>query len=214
MHVFCDESGGVDFANDIFLVSAVRIDPSDATRIMKTMRKAVKSSGELKGKVLTHEQRAIFFDMLAKVPTIMAVSVTCCRGHNTGRWAMNNVKEELLWLHLCVESCCSLPKTTTGPRAITLDGGRYKKTVLAQIKVQMSELVTSTQGRGVSISYGNSVVTDGLQVADIISNTVYQAIGRQDSEAKGLVMACRNMSIRHVELPGISPQWLKQTVMD
>ena len=210
MHVFCDESGGTDASNELFLVSAVRIDPVEATRIMKKMRKETRNSGEVKGKTLSYEQRAIFFDLISALDTCEFVSVTCYRGHHIGKWAMSNVREDLLWSQLCVESCCNLPKTTKGLRAITVDGGRYKKSILSRLKTNMLEQVAPIHGRHISISYGNSSVTHGLQVADIISNTVYQSVERRDVKAEELVYACQKIRVRHVELPDLCPRWLQQ----
>jgi hypothetical protein len=67
-HIFRDESGGSDRANNAFLASAVVIAPAEAHWLIKSLRKATRIDGEIKGRRLMPEQRSIFFGLLERDP--------------------------------------------------------------------------------------------------------------------------------------------------
>ncbi|MBF0304350.1 MAG: hypothetical protein HQL41_01680 [Alphaproteobacteria bacterium] len=132
MHIFCDESGGTDPANGIFLVSAAAVAHNDAKTLMRRFRKATGLGGEIKGHRLTPEQRRMFFGELQKIGTAVAVSTTCSRQNQLGGWAMAALDEADLRTQLVIESCAQLP--IVGPTVgITVDGGRYKRQILDRL---------------------------------------------------------------------------------
>jgi hypothetical protein len=86
VQIFCDESGGVD--GNHFLVAAITVADSCATRIVKSFRKAVKMSSEIRGHSLSETNRRIFFDILNKEGDAFAIVAHCGRNGVVGGWAM------------------------------------------------------------------------------------------------------------------------------
>jgi hypothetical protein len=122
VQIFCDESGGVD--GDHFLVAAITVADSCATRIVKTFKKAVKMSSEIKGHSLSETDRRIFFDILNKEGDALAIVVHCGRSSVVGGWAMRGLKEIVLYGHLISEACTPIIKSASVPSIqISPDGG-------------------------------------------------------------------------------------------
>lgn len=107
LHVFLDESGGADAANDTFLAAAVGISPHDAARLLRSYRKATKTTGEVHGHQLDRRQRGIFLDLLAREAA--AAVVVCQQRERLGGWAMSELPEVDLYGHLLAEACAALP---------------------------------------------------------------------------------------------------------
>ena len=72
-----------------FLVAAIAMLATDATRLLKSFRKAAKwpRGEEIKGHTLSSTQREIFFDLLQRA-MIESITVTCSRRDPAGGWAM------------------------------------------------------------------------------------------------------------------------------
>lgn len=213
MHIFCDESGGTDQANGTFIVSAVAVAQSDAKVLMRRFRKATRIGDEIKGHRLTPEQRRIFFRELRKMGTAVAVSTTCSRQHPLGGWAMATLDEADLRTELLVESCAELP--IVGPTiGITVDGGRYKRQVLERlVPMTIGALEARFAGMGFTMQYDSSERVAGLQVADIIANTLFHSLGDGPSaeDAATQIHAAEEVGqliVRLAELTKHRPVWL------
>ena len=129
VQVFCDESGGSDPANAAFLVAAVAIPAADATRLVKSFRKATGFTGEIKGHRFSFAQRATFLDLLAKQRDAVSVVVACQRRTAVGGWAMGALREAELYGLLLAEACVSLPHLDQARHiVVTPDQSRYKRT--------------------------------------------------------------------------------------
>lgn len=211
MQIFCDESGGTDPANALFLVAAVRIDGTAATRLVKAFRTTAGHSGELKGFRLTLPQRQLFFDLLLKTEGL-AVAVVCDRREPAGGWAMGVLPETDVYEHLLGNACCSLPPLG-GPATVTADGGRYKRAFYGEL---ISRLVPTIgahhQGRS-SLLFANSAASSGIQVADVVANTVFHARGPDDGAEQAQVLLQRliddgRLTIASAQFDGVRPSWL------
>ena len=177
MQIFCDESGGADPANDLFLAAAVAILPFGATRLLKSFRKATAWKGsEVKGHRLSPEQRRVFFDLLVRQEDLGSVVVSGSRRTPVGGWAMGALSEPEPYVHLLREECVALVPAISRHVTITPDGGRYKRSELRRIA---RHLATEVRHRlptsPVTVSLADSASTAGLQVADVVANTAFQA---------------------------------------
>lgn len=203
-HIFCDESGGSDRASGAFVAAAVEIVPSEASRLLKRFRHAARISGEVKGHRLVARQRRIFFDMLARHTEIGGIAVTCGHSDTLGAWAFDNLREIDLYGHMMIEACRALP----GAVSVTLDGGRYKKAPADVVRQTISRALGAAH-----VDFGNSATLAGLQIVDVIANTVFQSLGRTDlapvaTEVLEPLICSGRLSIRPVRLEAICPAWL------
>lgn len=214
MHIFCDESGGSDPANDVFLVTAVVVAPHYAKTLMHRFRKATGIGGEIKGHRLTLQQRRQFFDGLARVGDALTVSTTCSRTDLVGGWAMGAMDEADLRTALIVESCAALPIAAGASVGITVDGGRYKKQVLDRlIPVATGALESHFAGTRFAMQYDGSERVPGLQVADIVANTLFHsmaevATAEAAAELIRAAQATGRLLVRDAKLAGYRPAWL------
>lgn len=217
MQIFCDESGGADPANELFLVAAVVLPPAGAKRLLKSFCKAVRWKGaEVKGHSLAPGQRRVFFDLLNREAELGSVVVSCGRRDPLGGWAMAALAESELYGHLLREACSGLAGAGAGPLTITPDGGRYKRAELSAIAAGLAEAVQAgaEAQRKVRVGFGDSASLPGLQVADVVANTVFQALGGTAAAevASALLEPLRSsgrLSLRLVELAGCRPAWLE-----
>lgn len=211
MQIFCDESGGIDQGR--FLVAAIRIDGAEAIRMVKTIRKLLRTDGsELKGNDLGIAQIETVFSVLARHPAAVAMSVICHREDPVGGWAAGALPEHRIWRELIVESC--LPLHHRSVRGIVPDGGRYKKAVLRATEAEIAEAVAR---RGslprIPVGCASSVGTPGIQIADVVSNTVYRATGGYpDAEACRRILAVAaahgQLRVAKLEMAEGRPAWL------
>lgn len=214
MHIFCDESGGTDPANHVFLVAAIAIDPSVARRSIKALSKALRVRGEIKGHDLSLPQRSIFFDILGRCLDVSMTVIVCGRADGVGAWAMAALDEAVVYGALVEEACSALRVPTDGRVSVTLDGGRYPKGKAEAVRRVLTEQIgIARSGCRLNVSYADSATVSGIQVADIIANSVYQSLGRSAIAPhvmdlmRPLIDAGR-LTIRSAELIRLRPGWL------
>jgi hypothetical protein len=212
--IFCDESGGADQKH--FLVTAVRMDGEAATRMVKTVRKALRINGELKGNHLTIDQIQKVFSILENNSSILAVSVICAREDALGGWALGEHKEHIIWGELIAESC--VPLHRTGVRGVVPDGGRYKRTVIRAVEADITQVLADRTGLPlIPVHCAESAGTPGIQIADIIGNTVYRSLGTftDASECRKLLADAQDagrLQIRMLEMMERRPNWMTEVV--
>lgn len=213
--VFCDESGGSDAANAVFLTAAVAISAAHATRLLKSFRKATGLDGEVKGHRIALGQRAIFVDLLAKQPDVVSAVVACSRLDAVGGWAMGALPEVELYRHLLAEACVALPGLDTARHlTVTPDRPRYKKSQVEPVRAGLTRAVAARHPAArVAVGFGDSAELPGLQVADVVANSVFQSLvpsAATEAVARLLapLVARGVLHIRRVQLEGTCPEWL------
>jgi hypothetical protein len=219
MHIFTDESGGSK--GGLFLVSALWIDPPAAKRFIKTVKRNLGIKDEIKGHTLLPEQRQQVFKLLAEMSGACAVAVTCSRETRTGGWAMNKFNEISLWSELTIESCVALPTAGATRLFMTADEGKGERAVLeTQRKKIAAAIETRRQDAPVTLNYGKSHLVDGLQIVDIIANTVFQSHSSDSAtatRARDLLRPLqeqKQLLIREVELSDYLPEWLAPVAVE
>jgi len=217
-HIFCDESGGTDSSNATFLASAISIIPAEAQRLIKSFRKATRIVGEIKGHWLTPEHRRVFLDLVAKRGDLVSAVVICSRFDACGGWAMGSLAEIDLYSHLLAEACVALPNLATADHlTVTPDGGRYKKAQLESVRKHLAQVVTARHSHmRTHVAFGDSASLAGLQIADVIANSVFQSFGttaasETTKELLCPLIACGVLRVHSVRLEGIRPKWLEET---
>jgi hypothetical protein len=212
--IFCDESGGADQKH--FLVTAVQIDGEAATRMVKTIRKALRINGELKGNHLTIDQIQKVFSILENNSSVLAVSVICAREDVLGGWAFGEHKEHIIWGELIIESC--VPLHRAGVRGVVPDAGRYKRTVIRSVEADVTQVLADRTGLPlIPVHCAESASTPGIQIADIIGNTVYRSLGTFTDalECRKLLADAQDagrLQIRMLEMKERRPSWMTGVV--
>ncbi|WP_343565459.1 DUF3800 domain-containing protein [Kiloniella sp. b19] len=209
MHIFCDESGG--HADGLILVSALSVEPIKAKKVLKRIKKVAKHKNEIKGHQLTACQRKQAFDIIFSEGALGVVSV-CCRETAPGNLFLNPKDEKNVWGEMIAESCCKIIPPATPKVFITPDAGRYKKHDLSVLKTVIADSVSECIGDiDVTVSYGDSQSTDGVQLADIIVNTVYQSkTNHVQNEASAVLIGEYKLNVFNAELGNIAPDWAKK----
>jgi hypothetical protein len=212
-HIFTDESGGSD--RGVFLVSAIQISALAADRLIRTFRKKTKIHNEIKGQKLLPDQRHLFFGLLRRESDAYAVSIACSRTTTLGGWAMSHMDEHLLWSALTVESCLGLPGGVQRIN-VTTGGGKYSHPVLDECRLSMVEAMKRHRPNAlVNMTYSESHASAGVQIADVIANTVFQFQSNSNTPAANLarellqpLLASSRLVIREPELREHRPTWI------
>ena len=215
MHVFCDESGGTDLSNEVFLVAAVAVSGAHATRLVKSFRKATDwTDTEIKGHALGPDQRQVFFDLLAREVDVRSIVVSCQRRQALGGWAMSNLSELNLYQRLLCEACEEVPRFSIEPLTITADGGRYKRADLRKVEDRVRHVAErwSASPRRTMMSFRDSASWPGLQIADVVANTAFRGLGGTPAaiHADELLSPLRRsgrLILRSVALADCRPEW-------
>lgn len=169
MQIFIDESGTVGSGRCV--VAAALIDPSN-----KHIRRALKGlkrdgSGEIKGSVQTPRIRTKFF---ASLPQAVEASAVVVGDADTARLAGALGLTEKVDIYAWAAMQTLRPLIREGVQGITLDSSPYKQAVsrrlVAALEAFCGEAGLDLQGR---ISHGDSRRHEGLQVADVLANSVY-----------------------------------------
>lgn len=218
MQIFCDESGGCAPSETCFISVGVAIDPGAAKLVIKRFRKAMKLDGEVHGHALTAEQRAVFFAQLARHAESLAVAVVCERSDALGGWAMRTLEEHVLRGEMVAEGCAALAATglfraSAGRRMhVIQDGGRYKQARLREARNLVAQRLRShLPDLAVAVDYGDSTGMAGLQVADVIPNTVLRSLEDRrvaDDELRARLTRAGRLRTRNVELSNRRPVWM------
>lgn len=209
MKIFCDESGGFDGDKHSLVLSAVRISEHDATRLMKQFRKAIRATNEVKGGLLTDPDRALFFDMLSKEEHF-AAAVTCHRKSQLGATVAALQREHEVFEDMLFEACNPLTNVGNSIR-VSADGGRYSRPILSRLSARIGARLSRDDFATV-VDFVRSDLTPGVQIADIIANTVYKATcsGSFDSTAAcGILVEQKRLLVTTAELPTVKPGWMQ-----
>lgn len=210
LHVFLDESGGADAANNTFLAAAVAIAPHDAARLLRSYRKATKTTGEVHGHQLDRRQRTIFLDLLAREAA--SVVVVCQRRERLGGWAMSELPEVDLYGHLLAEACAALPGFgSAGPLTAVLDRPRYAGAYLPAIRARLAATLALRHGGRVAVAIGDSRADAGLQAADVVANSVFQMLGGTGTTGDLLqpLLASGRLAIAPLHMAATRPGWIE-----
>jgi hypothetical protein len=212
MQIFCDESGGFDKAKHSLIVSAVAIDSHDANRLMKKFGKSVSSDGEVKGGLLLPGDRIRFFDMLTELQNTSIV-VHCRKSTQLGSYLSSALPEREVYKHMLAEACLDLPNRFNGPVFITPDSGRYPRATLREIASAVEQIIGNASGRKTKVLFEQSDTTAGIQIADIVANTVYQHFGGSENditenEACGELARQGRLIVKQAIVTKIAPKWI------
>ena len=175
MHIFSDESGGTG-DEEHFVVAAIVAEPHKLKRVEKKILDGTRKcslEGEIKGTDLSAEQREIIINILLREMQAGA-AVACRRADPLGGWAIKMLEDHHVWSQLTEEACGSLV-TRFAVGGVMPDGGRHKR-IQKNLEFQLAENLAKIANRQINVRMGLSHQNIGLQLADVLSNTVYRAL--------------------------------------
>jgi len=173
----------------------------------------------VKGHSLAVEQRLLLLDLAFKMPSAAAV-VVCDSRTAFGGWAASTlVPEACLRRELLFEACVLAMEDVPGvPCAgVAVDSGRYTRHVLAEERAHVEAALRQrgllpAGGRPRLMAHVASQQHPGLQVADVVANTVHRLL--RDAEPgvapvlTGLPDALvERLRVRHVGVLDRRPGW-------
>jgi hypothetical protein len=217
MHIYCDESGGLDPASPRFLTTVVAIEPREAGHLINRLRKRTGLIGEAHGWALDTRQRELFLRFLHDRDGVAAVTVVLQPGSLLQGATSGPAREAVVRTHMIAEGIISVCTAARLPRSstvgITIDGGRYKRAELERERGKLVELLAEAEpSLRFSAQYDDSQKLHGLQVADIIGNTVYRSLkGTTATEEESWLSALAQRGLlRTCEavLPALRPRWV------
>jgi hypothetical protein len=203
--IFSDESKN----DDAFLVAALRAEVDVADRMVRRIRKAAGITGpELHGLEMTDEQRRIAFDFLIRSEAV-AIAVVARSDDPVGAFLMRQRPEPPVWQAMLIEAV--MPLVTPEVRAVVPDGGAYKRAALARVAADV-QAVFSRRGHPVEVHMADSRVTPGVQLVDVVANTVLRATTRENPLCVELVAklgATGRLSILPARAQHLVPDWVR-----
>ena len=213
LHIFCDESGGMEADKHSFIVTAVSIAPHDATRLMKTFKKAIKAKDEPKGSLLSIPQRTIMFDLLAKEAEHSAVAVTCSKHTPFGKWVGGTFCERDVYAAMLAETCLKMPHDNPKIVNVVADSGRYSGKITPEVKEAVTSALAPHRAWQMNIAFADSRQHPGIQIADIVGNTIYQLLqdGHNAILSSDLLHPLLNkgkLLVEETTINGKKPEWL------
>lgn len=131
-------------------------------------------------------------------------------------WAADNLQPHILYKHMLFEACTGYHFGDTRHVNITPDGGKYCKKIMAQIQTALQNRFTNELSEAIIMKFADSQTSAGIQVADIISSTVYRAISSSLIDITtnpfcGRLAEQGRLTIQPITLRDIVPQWLEYT---
>lgn len=166
MQLYCDESGGISAGAMTF--AAVAIEPDNADALLRRYRATTGLRGEMKGSRMGLTDRALFFELLERFGGRAQIGVM-------RREKLPQATEPSPDLDLHVYSALLEDVVTAwlpesgGCSSVIIDEGRYDERTLALVRNDIAALL-GTCGRA---RLEDSKRSSGIQIADVISNSIY-----------------------------------------
>ena len=196
-----------------FLVSAIAVSPHDASRVMKAFKKATKCKEEPKGSLLSSSQRLVFFEILSAETDHHSVTVSCSNTKPLGKWARLNLPERDVFSAMLAETCLSMPSSDGKTVNIISDSGRYQRNIRPAISHEVCKTLSEQLAWNVNLTFADSRSHDGIQLADIIGNTLYQILKDEEPDLQqhalcGFLAKSNRLILKTTTLNGKKPVWL------
>lgn len=171
MTIYCDESGGLNAGAMIF--AAVMLTPETATEIHNRFRGVTGLRGELKGSRISVIERAYLLELLDRAGGRAWVAVADKQLiSQIGQAAVGKKSKSDLALYTALLNLAIgrwLPETGGVCTDVIIDEGRYDPLILANVQAE----IQAGLGQWGRASLTDSRRSDGVQIADVIANSLY-----------------------------------------
>ena len=166
MPIYCDESGGI--GRGVMTLAAVLMDADAAENLLLQFRKTTGLVGELKGSRIDLPERAMVFDLLAKTPAQVAVSIAISalkpvQGEDRGKHDAD------IYAQLMDDAVGAMLPGGGACTSVIMDAGRYDDKILGKVRSDIAALIGPWNGAQMVESH----ILAGLQIADVIANSFF-----------------------------------------
>lgn len=167
MTIYCDESGGLNAGAMTF--SAVMLTPEAASKIHERFRGVTGLRGELKGSRISIVERAYLLELFDRAGgrAWVAVAERDKLSQNPGGTLPSDLALYAALLNLAIGRW--LPETGGVCTDVVIDDGRYDPKILAHVR----EEIQAGLGQWGRASLADSRRSDGVQIADVIANSLF-----------------------------------------
>ena len=167
MTIYCDESGGLNAG--VMTFSAVMLTPKAAADIHARFRDVTGLRGELKGSRISIVERAYLLELFDRAGgrAWVAVAERDKLAQNSGGTLPSDLALYAALLNLAIGRW--LPETGGVCTDVVIDDGRYDPKILGHVR---EEIQAGLGGWG-SASLADSKRSDGVQIADVIANSLF-----------------------------------------
>lgn len=188
MHVFCDESGGLD-NRKLLLVAALRIEPGAARIIARRFKKRESWSGELKGHAMSVRQRDACLSLLFE-DDVEAAVVVCDARTAVGSYIAKQFPESRIYGGLLESGVIEVLRPPFGGTAlgVTADGGRFSRAVEDQESRRIDPVIRphlTSRSNAALLTFEASDGVAGLQLSDVVANFAYSHLAQAADAAVG-----------------------------
>ena len=166
MRIYCDESGGIGAG--VMTFAAVMVESRDVDTLMRRYRDITGLRGELKGSRIDLTERGLLCELIEKHRIISSVCVLT-RDQISAAARESRTLDQDAYAQLLHCSVGALLPRTGGCAEIIIDDGRYDPYVLERLRAEMS----SRLGGWGDAQLEESHLSPGVQLADVIANSVY-----------------------------------------
>lgn len=193
MQIYCDESGGI--GRGVMTLAAIAIAIDDANMLLERFCKQTGLTSELKGSRIDLPERAIFLDLFSRSSgkAVVGFSTTALRpqqGEDRGSL------DRRVYARLLNEAVRVLLLESGGCASIMIDDGRYAPATLALIRDDIASLVGPCGNAALELSHRSA----GLQIADVIANTMFNRALPSVRQQKFLAMTHPLLTSRQIRL--------------
>lgn len=166
MAIYCDESGGISAG--AMVIAGVSITPPNADALLARFKDVTGLRGEMKGSRISLVERALFFELLERfdgraiifrTPATRAAAPDPVKKANDLETYVS-LLERVITAWLAEDPKCA---------QVIIDDGRYAPETLGLVRADIAALL----GRCGSASLADSRRSPGVQIADVIANSVY-----------------------------------------
>jgi hypothetical protein len=193
MQIYCDESGGI--GRGVMTLAAIAIAIDDANTLLERFCKQTGLTSELKGSRINLTERALFLDLFSRTrgKAVVGFSTTALHpqpGEDRG------TLDRRVYARLLNEAVSVLLLESGGCASITIDDGRYAPATLALIRDDMASLVGPCGNAALELSHRSA----GLQIADVIANTMFNRALPSVRQQQFLAMTHPLLTSRQIRL--------------
>jgi hypothetical protein len=160
-------------------LAAVSIEEDDAHSLVRRFRRETGLESELKGSRINLEERALFFDLLARASASATVGIAISALRPEAGVDRGDHDREV-YLALLEDVIGSLLPAGGGCIDVIMDDGRYDAPAQVRIRQDIGRAV----GPLGLASLGLSHQLPGLQIADVVANSFYNRALVSDRQAR------------------------------
>lgn len=178
MTIYCDESGGLN--TGVMTFAAVLLTPQAAAGIHARFRSVTGLRGELKGSRISVVERAYLLELFDRAGGRAWVAVA--ERETLARNAGGTLPSDLAVYGALLNSAVGhwLPETDGVCTDVVIDDGRYDPKILAHVREDI-QAGLGTLGRA---SLADSKRSDGVQIADVIANSLFNVTVKSPRAAR------------------------------